>query len=117
MVEVLEGERVPDFGIGAEEGFDAELAVEVAEVLDFEIDAEGLAGIEVAEVEGEGFAERHAQLARELARSESNAQRKAELEQIATVCTQVPAQAPRTFQEALQADFADGLASIAGALD
>ncbi len=49
------------------------------------------------------FAKRHAHHARELAEVESDAQRKAELEQIATVCTQVPAQAPRTFQEALQA--------------
>jgi len=48
------------------------------------------------------FAKRHAHLARELAENETDEQRKAELAQIATVCTQVPAQAPRTFQEALQ---------------
>ncbi|HWH69568.1 MAG TPA: pyruvate formate lyase family protein, partial [Candidatus Sulfotelmatobacter sp.] len=48
------------------------------------------------------FAERHAALARELAEKESCPQRRAELLQIAASCTQVPARAPRTFQEALQ---------------
>jgi formate C-acetyltransferase len=48
------------------------------------------------------FAERHAALARELAAQENNAQRKAELLQIAEVCSRVPAHAPRNFQEALQ---------------
>ena len=48
------------------------------------------------------FAERHADLARELAANESDAQRRAELEQIAEVCSHVPAHAPRNFWEALQ---------------
>lgn len=48
------------------------------------------------------FAERHAALARELAAKESDAFRKAELLQIAEVCSHVPANAPRNFQEALQ---------------
>jgi pyruvate formate-lyase/glycerol dehydratase family glycyl radical enzyme len=48
------------------------------------------------------FAERHASKARELAAQETEAQRKAELEQIARVCAHVPAQAPRDFWEALQ---------------
>ena len=48
------------------------------------------------------FAARHAERALELARSERSARRKAELERIAAVCTRVPAQAPRDFQEALQ---------------
>ncbi len=48
------------------------------------------------------FAERHAELALKLASGESDPQRKAELHQIAAVCTRVPAQAPRTFHEALQ---------------
>jgi formate C-acetyltransferase len=48
------------------------------------------------------FAERHAQRARDLAAGELNPQRKAELEQIAGVCLQVPAHAPRDFWEALQ---------------
>lgn len=48
------------------------------------------------------FAERHAVLARELAAKESDASRKAELLQIAEVCSHVPANAPRNFQEALQ---------------
>ncbi len=48
------------------------------------------------------FAERHAALARDKAAQETNPQRKAELEQIAAVCSHVPAHAPRTFHEALQ---------------
>jgi formate C-acetyltransferase len=48
------------------------------------------------------FAERHAALADEMARIESNAGRKAELAQIASTCRRVPAHAPQNFQEALQ---------------
>ena len=48
------------------------------------------------------FAERHAEKARELARAEKDPARRAELERIARVCTRVPAEAPRDFQEALQ---------------
>ncbi|MCF7959072.1 MAG: glycyl radical protein [Phycisphaerae bacterium] len=48
------------------------------------------------------FAGRHAEKARELAADESDAGRKAELEEIAAICDRVPAHAPRTFHEALQ---------------
>lgn len=48
------------------------------------------------------FGNRHAALARELALKETDPKRKAELEDIAITCTQVPASAPRTFKEALQ---------------
>ncbi len=48
------------------------------------------------------FAERHADLAEELAASESDPQRVAELRKIAEVCRRVPAHAPRTFHEAIQ---------------
>jgi trans-4-hydroxy-L-proline dehydratase len=48
------------------------------------------------------FARRHADEARRLAGLEANPPRKAELERIAEVCTQVPAHAPRDFWEALQ---------------
>lgn len=48
------------------------------------------------------FALRHAKLAKELARKETDPKRKKELEQIAEVCSQIPAHAPRTFWEALQ---------------
>ena len=48
------------------------------------------------------FAQRHAERARQLAQSETDPQRKQELEQIAEVCTHVPAHAPRNFWEALQ---------------
>nr|WP_184311763.1 trans-4-hydroxy-L-proline dehydratase [Anaerosolibacter carboniphilus] len=49
------------------------------------------------------FAERHADEARKLASIEQNPIRKKELEEIAQVCSHVPAYAPRTFHEALQA--------------
>jgi len=49
------------------------------------------------------FAERHAERARELAAAESDAVRRDELERIAEVCGRVPAEAPRSFHEALQA--------------
>ncbi len=48
------------------------------------------------------FAERHAEKARKLAGREGDPQRKAELEQIAAVCSRVPAHAPRNLWEALQ---------------
>ncbi|HNY76902.1 MAG: glycyl radical protein [Sedimentisphaerales bacterium] len=48
------------------------------------------------------FAERHAEKAREIAKRESDPQRKAELERIAQVCSHVPGHAPRDFWEALQ---------------
>ncbi len=49
------------------------------------------------------FAERHAARARELAAEEADPARRAELEQVAEICSHVPAHAPRTFWEALQA--------------
>jgi formate C-acetyltransferase len=48
------------------------------------------------------FAERHAELAENLARNEPDARRRVELLDIARVCRRVPAQAPRDFWEALQ---------------
>jgi pyruvate formate-lyase/glycerol dehydratase family glycyl radical enzyme len=48
------------------------------------------------------FAERHAELAEALAAEESNPQRVVELHKIAEVCRWVPANAPRTFHEAIQ---------------
>ena len=48
------------------------------------------------------FAERHAELAEQMAKSESNPQRKRELEKIADVCHHVPAHAPRDLWEAIQ---------------
>jgi pyruvate formate-lyase/glycerol dehydratase family glycyl radical enzyme len=48
------------------------------------------------------LAERHAEEAASQAAAESNPERRAELEHIAEVCRRVPAQAPRTFHEALQ---------------
>ncbi len=48
------------------------------------------------------FARRHAELARRLARTESDPVRKKELEKIAEVCDWVPANPPRDFWEAVQ---------------
>lgn len=48
------------------------------------------------------FAQRYGKKADELAQVEENPRRKAELNQIAKVCQRVPAEAPRTFWEALQ---------------
>ncbi len=51
------------------------------------------------------FANRFAELAREMAKSEERSWRKKELEKIAEICDRVPANSPRTFHEALQAWF------------
>jgi trans-4-hydroxy-L-proline dehydratase len=48
------------------------------------------------------FAERHAERARELAEGEGDPARRAELDEIARVCSWVPAHAPRSFHEAIQ---------------
>jgi pyruvate formate-lyase/glycerol dehydratase family glycyl radical enzyme len=48
------------------------------------------------------FAERHADLAAEMAANEKDPQRKIELETIAAVCRRVPAHAPENLHEALQ---------------
>ncbi len=48
------------------------------------------------------YAERHAEKARELAKKESNPERKKELERIAENCSHVPAHPPKDFWEALQ---------------
>ena len=48
------------------------------------------------------FAQRHADLADQLAAEEGDATRAAELKAIASACRRVPAHAPRTFWEALQ---------------
>ena len=48
------------------------------------------------------FAERHAELAEQMAAKEQDQQRKAELEKIADVCHWVPAHAPRDLWEAIQ---------------
>jgi formate C-acetyltransferase len=48
------------------------------------------------------FAERHADLADQIAASESDPKRIAELQKVSEVCHWVPANAPRTFYEAIQ---------------
>ena len=49
------------------------------------------------------YAHRYAELARQMAKSESNAARKQELLQIAEICDWVPENQPRSFHEAIQA--------------
>jgi pyruvate formate-lyase/glycerol dehydratase family glycyl radical enzyme len=51
------------------------------------------------------WSKRYAALAKELAAKETNAQRKKELEEIATVCEWVPENPARTFREAIQAQW------------
>ncbi|BBO78037.1 glycyl radical enzyme [Desulfosarcina widdelii] len=48
------------------------------------------------------FARRHAEALEKMAEDEADEQRRAELAQMAAICRQVPAHAPRTFWEALQ---------------
>jgi pyruvate formate-lyase/glycerol dehydratase family glycyl radical enzyme len=48
------------------------------------------------------FANRHAELAKQMAGKEGNPERKKELEKIADICRWVPANPPRSFQEAIQ---------------
>lgn len=80
----------------------------VREKLDLQADAEGLNKLEALksfEISCNAlilFAERHAALASELANEEKSPERKMELELIAKTCLRVPANAPRTFFEALQ---------------
>ncbi|TAJ11844.1 glycyl radical protein [Marinilabiliaceae bacterium JC017] len=49
-----------------------------------------------------GFAQRHADKLTQLANDEQDSDRKKELEEMAVVCRNVPANAPKTFHEALQ---------------
>ncbi len=58
------------------------------------------------------FAERHADLADEMAATEADSTRRAELQRIAAICRHVPARAPRDFHEALQSYWFCHLAVI-----
>jgi pyruvate formate-lyase/glycerol dehydratase family glycyl radical enzyme len=64
--------------------------------------AEELKGMDISCDAAIIFAERHADLAEEMAEKEGDSQRKAELERIAANCRWVPANAPRDFWEAIQ---------------
>ena len=87
--------------------FKAEIAEAVA-ALDFAVDSEASAKreqLEAMDIAADAailYAERHAERAEEMARSESDPQRRLELEQVAEVCRHVPAHPPRNFWEALQ---------------
>lgn len=58
------------------------------------------------------FAQRHAELAESMAKTEADPQRQRELKAIAEVCRRVPAQAPRSFHEAVQAYWFTHLGTI-----
>lgn len=58
------------------------------------------------------FANRHADLAEEMAESETDETRRAELKKIAQVCRHVPAHAPRDFHEAIQTYWFTHLGTI-----
>jgi formate C-acetyltransferase len=64
--------------------------------------AEALKAMDIACDAAIVFAERHADLAQEMAAQDKDVQRKKELETIAAVCRRVPANAPETLHEALQ---------------
>jgi len=61
-----------------------------------------LEAMKIAAVGIISFAKRHADELRELAAKEDDTNRKEELEQMATICSKVPANKPDTFWEALQ---------------
>jgi pyruvate formate-lyase/glycerol dehydratase family glycyl radical enzyme len=63
---------------------------------------EELRAMEVAADAIIAYAGRHAQKLRDRASSEKKAERREELERMSAICERVPAQAPRTFWEALQ---------------
>ncbi|NPE09010.1 MAG: glycyl radical protein, partial [Asgard group archaeon] len=63
---------------------------------------EELTAMEIAAAAIMLYAERHAEKAKELAQIEEDPKRKKELEDIAEICNYIPANAPRTFREALQ---------------
>jgi formate C-acetyltransferase len=87
--------------------FKAEIAAAVDD-LDLESDPEAAARRDQLEAMGIAadatilYAERHADRAEEMAETETDPKRRAELEQIAEVCRHVPAHAPRDFWEAIQ---------------
>ena len=87
--------------------FKKEIALALAE-LDFLEDSEALQRAETLKAMDIAcdaaiiFAERHADLAAEMAAEEKDPQRKTELETIAKVCRRVPAHAPENLHEALQ---------------
>lgn len=64
--------------------------------------AEELRGMDIACEAAIIFARRHAELAEQMAEACTDPVRQQELYDIAAVCRQVPAHAPRTFREALQ---------------
>ena len=64
--------------------------------------AEELKAMDIACDAAIAFAERHADLAADMAANEKDSQRRKELETIAAVCRRVPAHAPENLHEALQ---------------
>ena len=88
--------------------FKGEIAAAI-EDLDFATDPEAFSKrdqLEAMDIVADAtilYANRHADRAEEIAKTETDPERRAELEKIAEVCRHVPAHAPRDFWEALQA--------------
>jgi formate C-acetyltransferase len=87
--------------------FKAEIAAAI-EDLDFATDPEAfskrdqLEAMDIVAAATVLYANRHADRAEDMAKTETDPERRAELERIAEVCRHVPAHAPRDFWEALQ---------------
>jgi formate C-acetyltransferase len=103
------GHTVGDGKIFGKGMLDFKAEIEAAiEDLDFASDPEAFSKrdqLEAMDVVADAavlFAERHAEKAGEMAGTETDPKRRAELERIAEVCRHVPAHAPRDFWEALQ---------------
>lgn len=87
--------------------FKAKIAQKIAE-LDYANDPlaadrfEQLSGMDIACDAAIIFAERHAELALQMAGEEKDDKRKQELKKIAEICKKIPAHRPETFHEAIQ---------------
>lgn len=106
------GAKNVNYGWVIDKGLEAIIAEAQAKLdsLDFTEDPKGdnermnfLKGVIIALEGAIIFAKRHAELAREMAETENDATRKAELLKIAEVCEHVPAKPARNFHEAVQA--------------
>ncbi len=96
---------IPNYGVVVERGLAALLAeVETKRAVATDPEQQSFyEGVELALGGIIAYAERLSQKAQELAEQEADAQRRDELLKISEICQWVPAQAPRTFWEALNA--------------
>ena len=98
---------VHDYKKGIEEGFEA-IRRDAQTRLDAESDAEKRAFLEAIVIMSDAiilFAKRHSKAAAQLAETESDPARKAELNEIARIAAKVPRYPAETFYEAMQAQW------------